>query len=81
MYAISKAEAFQVWAYNKDGSQMRLFSARTLLGLLSGWTKELQRYEATGHHNFLPTFRKIFVWDQEAGEILMDIPYIETIAA
>lgn len=79
MYAISRAEAFQVIGFNKDGTQMRLCSARTLRHLLTAWGKEVARHEKTGRHNILPTFRKIAVWNVDTGFTGLDLPYIPTV--
>lgn len=79
MYAISKAEAFQVIGFNKDNTQQRLFSARSLESLLLGWAKEIARHEVAGKSNILPTFKKITVWNVEQGFTGFDLPYIETI--
>lgn len=79
MYAISKAEAFQVIAFNKDGTQQRLCSAANLLKLLSFYTKEVARHELAGASNILPTFKKITVWNVDEGFIGLDLPYIQTV--
>jgi hypothetical protein len=81
MYAISKAESYQVIGFNKNNTQQRLFSARTLESLLMGWAKEIARHEAAGKSNILPTFKKITVWNVEQGFTGLDLPYIVTVEA
>lgn len=79
MYALSQAETFRVVGINKDGSQMRLCSARTLRHLLAAWGKEIARHEKTGRHNILPTFLKIMVYKTGEGYTGLDIPYIPAV--
>ena len=77
-FAISNSETFQVIGINKDGTQHRLCSARTLPALLKLWTKEIERHEKTGHHNILPSFARIRVWNIDSG-FGADLPYIKTV--
>jgi hypothetical protein len=77
-HAISKAEAFQVIGFNKDNTQHRLCSARTLPALLTAWTSEVERHAASGPHNILPTFKRIMVWSVEGGFTGLELPYIPT---
>lgn len=79
MYAISKAEAFQVIGFNKDGTQHMLSSAHTLDKLLVEYMKKVVRLESTGVHNFLHTFTKITVWNVDQGFTGFDLPYIPTV--
>lgn len=79
MHAISKAEAFQVIGFNKDGTQQTLLSARSLSSLILGWAKEVERHAASGPHNILPTFKKITIWNIEQGWTGVDLDWIETI--
>lgn len=81
MFAISKAESFQVIGFNKDGSQQRLCSASSLQKLLADWMVEVVRHESFGVHNILPSFKKITVWNIDSGFTGFDLPYIETVAA
>lgn len=66
-YAILTCEQYQVVGINKDGTQQRLYSARTLRLLRIGWAKEVVKREYTGHHNTLLTFKAIKVWNVEQG--------------
>lgn len=79
MFAISRAEAYQVVGFNKDGTQMQLCFARSLPQLLRAWTKRVAWYEAMGPHNILPSFRKITVWNVDQGFTCLDLPYIPTV--
>ena len=79
-FAIQANEQYQVIGFNKDGSQQRLYSARTLRDLLIGWSKEVAKREALGaHNNRLPTFTAIKVWNVEEGFTGLDLPYIVTL--
>ena len=79
-FAIQANEQYQVIGFNKDGSQQRLYSARTLRDLLIGWSKEVTRRESLGaHNNTLPTFTAIKVWNVEQGFTGLDLPYIATL--
>ena len=79
-FAIQANEQYQVIGFNKDGTQQRLYSARSLRNLLIGWSKEVQRREAMGaHNNTLPTFTAIKVWNVEEGFTGLDLPYIVTL--
>ncbi len=76
-FAIQKNEQWQVIGFNKDGTQQRLYSARSLRDLLIGWAKEVTKREALGaHNNTLPTFTAIKVWNAEQGFTGLDLPYI-----
>ena len=79
-FAIQKNEQWQVIGFNKDGTQQRLYSARSLRDLLIGWSKEVTKREALGaHNNTLPTFAAIKVWNVEQGFTGLDLPYIVTL--
>lgn len=78
-FAISKAESFQVIGFNKDNTQMVLFSARSAEKLILGWAEQVKRHNAAGPHNILPTFKKIVVWNSNRGWGT-ELPYIETIS-
>ena len=77
-YALQKNEQWQVIGFNKDGTQQRLYSARSLRDLLIGWSKEVTKREALGaHNNTLPTFTAIKVWNVEEGFTGLDLTYIQ----
>ena len=77
-FAIQANEQWQVIGFNKDGTQQRLYSARSLYHLISGWSKEVQRRESMGNHNnTLPSFASIKVWSVEQGFTGLDLPYIQ----
>ena len=77
-FAIQPNEQYQVIGFNKDGTQQRLYSARSLYHLLSGWCKEVQRRESMGaHNNTLSTFTAIKVWHVEQGFTGLELPYIQ----
>ena len=79
-FAIQANEQYQVIGFNKDGTQQRLYSARSLRDLLIGWSKEVTKREALGaHNNTLPTFTAIKVWHVEQGFTGLDLPYIVTL--
>ena len=79
-FAIQANEQYQVIGFNKDGTQQRLYSARSLYHLLSGWCKEVTKREALGaHNNTLLTFTAIKVWNVEQGFTGLDLPYIVTL--
>ena len=79
-FAIQANEQYQVIGFNKDGTQQRLYSARSLRDLLIGWSKEVAKREALGAHNTtLPTFTAITVWNVEEGFTGLDLPYIATL--
>ena len=79
-FAIQANEQYQVIGFNKDGTQQRLYSARSLRDLLIGWSKEVTKREALGaHNNTLPTFTAIKVWNVKEGFTGLDLPYIATI--
>lgn len=79
-YAIQANEQWQVIGFNKDGSQQRLYSARSLRDLLIGWSKEVTKRESLGaHNNTLTTFTAIKVWNVEQGFTGLDLPYIQTV--
>jgi hypothetical protein len=79
-FAIQKNEQWQVIGFNKDGTQQRLYSARSLYHLLNGWSKEVQRRERTGlQNNTLPSYTAIKVWNVEQGFTGLDLPYIQTV--
>ena len=79
-FAIQKNEQWQVIGFNKDGTQQRLYSARSLRDLLIGWSKEVTQREALGaHNNTLTTFAAIKVWNVEQGFTGLDLPYIVTL--
>ena len=81
-YATQTIEQYQVIGFNKDGTQQRLYSARSLRDLLIGWSKEVTKREALGaHNNTLPTFTAIKVWNVEQGFTGLDLPYIQGIDA
>ena len=76
-FAIQANEQYQVIGFNKDGTQQRLYSARSLRDLLIGWSKEVTKREALGvHNNTLPTFTAIKVWSVKEGFTGLDLPYI-----
>lgn len=76
-FAIQKNEQYQVIGFNKDGTQQRLYSARSLRDLIIGWSKEVTKRAALGqHNNTLPTFTAIKVWNVEQGFTGLDLPYI-----
>jgi hypothetical protein len=71
-------ERFQVIAYNKDGSQSRLFSAGSLADLISGYSKKIERMNAhPGTVEVMKSYTTIFAVDCDApvGERLFDLPY------
>ena len=77
-FAIQANEQYQVIGFNKDGTQQRLYSARSLRDLLIGWSKEVTKREALGaHNNTLRTFTAIKVWHVEQGFTGLDLPYIQ----
>ena len=77
VFAIQANEQYQVIGFNKDGTQQRLYSARSLRALLIGWSKEVTKREALGaHNNTLPTFTAIKVWNIDQGFTGLDLPYI-----
>ena len=77
VFAIQANEQYQVIGFNKDGTQQRLYSARSLRDLLIGWSKEVTKREALGaHNNTLPTFTAIKVWNIDQGFTGLDLPYI-----
>ena len=79
-FAIQANEQYQVIGFNKDGTQQRLYSARSLRDLLIGWSKDVTKREALGaHNNTLPTFTAIKVWNVEHGFTELDLPYITTL--
>ena len=79
-HAILTCEQWQVIGFNKDGTQQRLYSARSLYHLLNGWSKEVTKRESLGaHNNTLPTFAAIKVWNVEQGFTGLDLPYIQTV--
>ena len=79
-HAILTCEQWQVIGFNKDGTQQRLYSARSLYHLLNGWSKEVQRRERTGlQNNTLPSYTAIKVWNVEQGFTGLDLPYIQTV--
>ena len=79
-FAIQANERYQVIGFNKDGTQQRLYSARSLRDLLIGWSKEVTKREASGvHNNTLPTFTAIKVWGVKQGFTGLDLPYIITL--
>ena len=79
-FAIQTNEQWQVIGFNRDCTQHRLYSARSLRDLLVGWSKEVTKREALGaHNNTLPTFTAIKVWNVEDGFTGLDLPYIATL--
>ena len=79
-FAIQANEQWQVIGLNKDSTQQRLYSARSLRDLLIGWSKEVSKREALeAHNNTLPTFTAIKVWNVEEGFTGLDLPYIATL--
>jgi hypothetical protein len=79
-FAIQTNEQWQVIGFNKDGTQQRLYAARSLRDLLIGWSKEVTKREALGaHNNTLSTFTAIKVWNVEEGFTGLDLPYIATL--
>ena len=79
-FAIQANEQWQVIGFNKDGTQQRLYSARSLRDLLIGRSKEVSKREALeAHNNTLPTFTAIKVWNVEEGFTGLDLPYIATL--
>jgi hypothetical protein len=78
--AIYKCESFQVVAYNKDGSQSRLYSAGSLGDLLTGYAKVIERmmkHPATV--GVMKSYTKIFVWNVDDGFTGLELPFIETV--
>ena len=76
-FAIQANEQWQVIGFNKNGTQQRLYSARSLRDLLIGWSKEVTKREVLGaHNNTLTTFTIIKVWNIEEGFTGLDLPYI-----
>ena len=79
-FATQANEQWQVIGFNKDGTQQRLYSARSLRDLLIGWSKEVTKREALGaHNNTLSTFKAIKVWNVDQGFTGLDLPYIITL--
>ena len=79
-FAIQANEQWQVIGFNKDSTQQRLYSARSLRALLIGWSKEVAKREALGaHNNTLPTFLAVKVWNVEEGFTGLDLPCITTL--
>lgn len=79
-FATQVNEQWQVIGFNKDGTQQRLCSARSLRDLLIGWSKGVAKREALGaHNNTLLTFTAIKVWNVEQGFTGLDLPYIVTL--
>ena len=79
-FAIQTNEQWQVIGFNKDGTQQRLYSARSLRDLLIGWSKEVTKREALqAHNNTLSTFTAIKVWNVDQGFTGLDLPYIVTL--
>lgn len=77
-HAILDCEQWQVIGFNRDGTQQRLYSARSLYHLLNGWSKEVQRRESMGlQNNTLPTYTAIKVWNVEQGFTGLELPYIK----
>lgn len=74
--AVYKCEAFQVIAYNKNGTQSRLFAAATLAGLLKGYSKVIERMNAhPATVEVMKSYTKIFVWSSDTNENILDLPY------
>jgi hypothetical protein len=76
--AIYACERFQVIAYNRDGSQSKLYSARTLHALIAGYAKLIERMgKHGGTVEVMKSYTTIFAIDAFApvGERLMDLPY------
>lgn len=77
--AIYACERFQVIAYNKDGSQSKLFSAGTLADMIGGYAKHIERmnkHPATVE--VMKSYTTIFAVDVFApveDSRLMDLPY------
>lgn len=77
--AIYACERFQVIAYNKDGSQSKLFSAGSLHDMIAGYAKHIERmnkHPAT--IEVMKSYTTIFAIDAfEPIETrrLMDLPY------
>ena len=76
---IGRCEAWQLIGFNKDGTQLRLFSAYSLPLLLKGWAKEIEKHEKYPQCNILTIFNKIVVWNVDEGFTGLELPYIETI--
>lgn len=74
--AVYKCESFQVIAYNKDGSQSRLFAAGTLASLITGYSKLLTRMNAhPATVEVMKSYTKIFVWSAKTNGNVLDLPY------
>lgn len=79
-HAILEHEQWQVIGFNKDDTQQRLYSARSLYHLLTGWSKEVQRRESVGaQNNTLSTYIAIKVWNVEQGFTGLELPYIKDV--
>jgi len=77
MYAISTTEAWQVIAFNKDNTQQRLCFAHSLSGLLTEFSKYLQRAETVRiHGEVLRSFKTIKVWHVDQGFTGLELPHI-----
>jgi hypothetical protein len=76
--AVYACERFQVIAYNRDGSQSRLFAAGTLADLIAGYAKKIERMNAhPGTVEVMKSYTTIFAVDSNApvGSRLFDLPY------
>jgi len=69
---------YQVIGFNRDGSQLVLVSAPTLYTLLKRYAAKVARLESHPPSNYLPTLKRIRVWNSEDGFTSLEFPYIPT---